>query len=273
MISSYSRVAAVFLLIIGLLLVFINVFLYKVNIVEPAVPENEKNKVAGYYSSIRDQSALPVLLVLPLKNFNLEVTNTLLFESLIHSDARRIGFRENWLLWLMGHVHEPFSHTQDPEKIIAGGGGLCSEVTTVLKRIVEVNGLQARFVHLMGHTLLEVKTKDGWRIADPDYGVTYPVGLKALEGKDGAGLISKRLYAKGYRKDEVERYIHAFQTAEDNLVSDTSRQVESPRLYRIEQWAEWLKWLIPILLIGMGGVVLFSPPLCCFIRISRQCKK
>ncbi len=256
MIYSYTRGVAVFLLLIGLLLVFINVFLYKVSVVEPAeVAVPEKNAVAGYYYPIRDQSALPALLVAPSKDFNLEAVNTLIFESMIHSDARRIGFRENWLLWLMGHVHEPFSHTQDPEKIIAGGGGLCSEVTTVLKRIVEVNGLQAHFVHLMGHTLLEVETKEGWRIADPDYGVTYPVGLKVLEGKNGADLISKRLYAKGYSTDEVERYIHAFQTVEDNLISDASRQVESPRLYMIEQWAGWLKWIIPVLLIGIGSVI------------------
>lgn len=256
MIYSYTRGVAVFLLLIGLLLVFINVFLYKVSVVEPEVAVPGKNAVAGYYYSIRDQSALSALLVEPSKNFNLEAVNTLIFESMIHSDARRIGFRENWLLWLMGHVHEPFAHTQDPKKIIAGGGGLCSEVTTVLKRIVEINGLQAHFVHLMGHTLLEVETKEGWRIADPDYGVTYSVGLKVLEGKEGADLIGKSLSAKGYSKDEVEHYIHAFQTAEDNLVSDASRQVESPRLYMIEQWAEWLKWVIPVLFIVIGGVMM-----------------
>jgi len=121
MIYSSLRVAAVFLLLIGLLLISINVFFYKVNVVEANASPSVNASVAGYSYPIRDQSALPVLLVTPIKNFNLEAVNTLLFESMIHSDTRRIGFRENWLLWLMGYIHEPFSHTQDPEKIIAGG--------------------------------------------------------------------------------------------------------------------------------------------------------
>jgi len=108
--------------------------------------------------------------------------------------------------------------------------------------------------------LLEVQTKEGWRIVDPDYGVTYPVGLKALENKASTALIRNKLYEKGYDKADVEKYIHAFQTPEDNLVSDTNRQVESPRLYRIEQWAEWLKWLIPVLFMVMGIILLWRRP-------------
>jgi hypothetical protein len=152
------------------------------------------------------------------------------------------------LLWLAGKFYEPLSRTQNPERIVAGEGGLCSEVAAVMNSIAMRSGLNARFIGLNGHVVSEVQTVNGWRIADPDFGVTYPGSLKLLEGENGPVIIRNVLKTKGYRKDTIDSIIKLFQSSEDNVVMDINVAL-SPRLYKLELFAEWLKWIIPVFLL------------------------
>lgn len=254
--SSFTRTFATLLFLIGLLLIVINLSLYGLNDIEVIKADAQtssapsaKEAVAGYHYATRDHSTLQLLLEKPSDHFNIEEINTLIFESIMHSDQRKVQFQENWLLWLMGQIYQPFSRTQDAERIVAGGGAICSEVSRVLKHVAEINGFQSRFIGLSGHTLLEIKTKEGWRIVDPDYGVIYPVDRQGLEHKNGAVLIQERLQKKGYSTKEIKKYIHQFQTVNDNTIFDIEQRFESPRLYFVERTAEWLKWIIPIMFI------------------------
>lgn len=213
---------------------------------------NKKKAIPGYDYPTQDSSKLRSLLDRPMDTFDLVAVNDIISASLVHSDKRTIQLYENWLLWLGGKFYEPLSRTQDAERIVAGRGGLCSEVSAVMNRIAERNGLEARFIGLNGHVVSEIKTENGWRVADPDYGVTYAVGLGYLEGEHGPQTMKSALRGMGYNDKTIESYIKIFQSSEDNVVSDVGIAL-SPRLYRAEMIAEWLKWIIPVLLI-LGGI-------------------
>ena len=241
-----------FAISIGLVLLAINIlgFVVNPNVIEHD-NENEGKGIPGYDYPTQDLSKLRALLDRPMDNFDLIAVNGVISASLVHSDKRTIQLYENWLLWLGGKFYEPLSRTQDADRIVAGGGGLCSEVSAVMNRIAERNGLEARFIGLNGHVVSEIKTENGWRVADPDYGVIYDVGLGYLEGENGPQTMKSALTGVGYNDKMIESYIEVFQSAEDNVVFDIGI-ASSPRLYRAELIAEWLKWLIPVLLLLAG---------------------
>ncbi len=161
-----------------------------------------------------------------------------------HSDERRICIQENWVHWVLGQVYQPLSRTQNSWRLADGGFANCSERAQILKTILEQRGYPCRFVGLTGHVVLEVLAVDGWRVADPDYGVVYPGNLATLEGPRGPALIRQRLAENGCDQATIERYIEFVRTTDNNIVLPVGSPL-SPRLYVIEAYCEWLKWGIP----------------------------
>ncbi|MFO7915497.1 MAG: transglutaminase domain-containing protein [Candidatus Krumholzibacteriales bacterium] len=210
----------------------------------PAVP--------GYHYLIDDSPGLDKLLRGPADNFSLEDANREVFESIVHTNSRRVTVYENWLLYLCGLIYRPAGKTQIAGRIAAGRGGNCSEASAVMVRIAEINGLKARFVALGGHVVAEVLTEQGWRVADPDYGVTFEAGIAELEQESGAAATREAMERRGYPDSTVTRYVEYFQSAENNSVLEPGVP-SSPDLYKLERAAEWLKWIVPVLLLGAGA--------------------
>lgn len=211
--------------------------------------------VPGYHYAVRDKDRLQAMLDQPMPRFDLELVNNEVFESLVHSDNRRIQLHENWLMWVAGLFYEPMSRTQNPERIVSGGQAICSEAAAVVNEIARVNNLDARLIALSGHVVAEVLTEEGWQIADPDYGVVYSVGLQALEARTMTADITQKLSRKGFNKVTIAQYIEFFGTSEDNVVLDVGA-ASSPRLYAFENLSELLKWMIPGILFLLTLVML-----------------
>jgi len=242
------------MIVTGLALILVNMLGFVLGI--SLVGENYEylgDSIPGYSYPVQDTSALQDMLGQPLTNFDLESVNNAIFESIIHSDERKIHMYENWLLWLGGIFYEPLSRTQNPRRIVLGGGGLCSEVSAVVNSIARLNGFETRFVALNGHVVSEIRTENGWRVVDSDYGVTYPVGLEVLEEVEGAPLMRQLLKNRGFNEGTIDWYIQLFQSSADNTVTEVDVAF-SPRLYAIELSAEWFKWIIPIILIFLGFI-------------------
>ena len=178
-----------------------------------------------------------------------------------HSDGRRIVITENWLQWTLGHCYPPLARTQDTELLLSGGLVNCSERSQILKTLAEEAGLACRFVGLSGHVVLEVKTPAGWRVADPDYGVVYPVDIAALQDDSSAPLIAKSLTAAGYPLPTIEHYCRIVHSAEDNVVLPVGSAL-SPRLDCVERACRWLATGIPLgcLLLGVAAMRAGSAP-------------
>lgn len=188
-----------------------------------------------------------------MKDFDIRNVSNTIFESIAHNDKRRISIFENYLLWLAGKFYYPLGKTQDPYRIVSGGEGICSEVSMLFNSIARLNGYEARFVGLNGHVVSEIKTDHGWYVVDPDYGVVYPVGLEVLESEAGIPMMTTMLSERGFSKATIQSYIQFFHSSEDNVIA--SGAALSPRLYLIERLSDWLKWIVPVLLIVLGGMI------------------
>jgi hypothetical protein len=219
-------------------------------IIYPTVPVKDSkitnNPIEGYHYSVHAPDALLDLLNYPPNKFDLEKTNTLIFHTLRHSPDRKITFFENWLWWVAGCFSQSFQRTQDAEKLIRGGAALCGEAAMVMNSIAERFGHRTRLIGLGGHVVAEVETELGWRVADPDYGVTYNVDLETLESEKGMDIIQSKLLKNGYDPEIIKKYILLFQSSDDNIYYNSSIAL-SPRLYKIEKISDYMKWLIPLL--------------------------
>jgi hypothetical protein len=252
--GSCRQIASKLMVVTGSALVLVNILGLAIgtSVVEKNY-EYSNDLVPGHSYPVQDTLKLQEMLRESMTTFDLEDVNDTIFESIIHSDKMKIHLFDNWLLWLGGRFYEPLSRTQNPRRIISGGGGLCSEVSAVLNSIARLNGFETRYIVLNGHVVSEIRTEYGWRVADPDYGVTYPVGLETLEKNDGAPLMRQLLRNRGYDENTIDLYIQQFQSSEDNMVTDVDVAL-SPRLNTIELASEWLKWIIPTLIIILGAV-------------------
>lgn len=242
-------VAAVVLLIVNLLGTALGPF-YR----GPG-PAAGEAAIAGYHFSPRDRTELQSMLKTRTREFDLELVNNIVFESLVHADDRRIQLHENWIMWLAGLVYEPASRTQSARRIVAGGRAICSEAAAVVNEVARINGVDARLVALNGHVVSEVRTGDGWQIADPDYGVVFTSDLDTLESGHMSAVMEEKLRLRGYSDASIARYVEFFETPEDNAVLDVG-SVSSPRLHAFERFSEWLKWIVPFALLIASLVVI-----------------
>jgi len=254
-VAEITKTASALLIVSGMVLVSLNLlgFVLGVSVIDENIGQSY-DAIPGYSYQIQDISMLHNMLEKPIPHFDLENVNNTIFESIIHSDNRRIQIYENWLLWFGGKIYAPLGRTQTPHRIVAGEGGLCSEVSAVMNSVAKINGYRARLIGLNGHVVSEVLTDDGWRVADPDYGVTYPVSIEILESEEGSGLIKKRLQNRGYKDETIKWYIKLFQSSEDNTLTEVGAAL-SPRLYAIEKASEILKWVIPMVTIIFGIII------------------
>ena len=209
------------------------------------------NSIPGYHYLTDHTEALDSLLAGPADNFILEDATGKVFQSIIHTSGRRITIFENWLLYIAGLVYPPAGKTQLAGRIAAGRGGNCSEASAVMIRIAEINGLEARFVALGGHVVAEVLTGQGWRVADPDYGVTFDAGIGELQQESSAAAIMEAVSRRGYADSVIARYVDYYQSVDNNTVLEPGVP-PSPDLYRMERAAEWIKWLIPLFFLAAG---------------------
>ena len=191
--------------------------------------------------------------------FDLSEATRRIYHGTTHSVQRRIAFHENWLQWTLGRLYPPLARTQNTDRLLLGGLTDCSERCQILKTLAERAGHDCRFAGLGGHVVLEVKAPSGWQVADPDYGVAYPVGIAAFQDDASTPLIVHSLSAAGYPPPTIERYHAIVQSADDNVVLPPGSPL-SPRLHRVEQACSWLAIVIPLGSLLAGIAMLRATP-------------
>ena len=186
--------------------------------------------------------------------FDLGEANRAVYEGTTHSDNRRVTITESWLQWSLGKLYAPLSRTQNAYRLMAGALADCSERSQILRALVEASGHRCRFVGLDGHVVLEVETSGRWQVADPDYGVVYPVGIEALQQPAAVPLIRDTLASAGHQGPKVELYLDIVQSAENNVVLPIGSPL-SPRLAVVEEWCDRLALPLPLSMIALGLVL------------------
>ncbi len=203
--------------------------------------------VAGYDYAITDARQL---LNRSFEGVSAEALNLLVFNALEHNKTRRIGFQENWLLWFIGKFYPPSATTQYPERIASGGIGLCSEASLLLNHLAEQAGFDTRFAKFPAHITSEIKTPDGWRYFDPDYGIDYPVGFLEFSAEEVSLYIENELKQKGFDEGRINSYKEAVLVNGKFEVYSVDHPL-SPSLFLLENVADWLVWVIPLLVFGL----------------------
>lgn len=168
-----------------------------------------------------------------------------------HSIERRIRWNENWIQWALSRVYSPLERTQDTDLLIRGGLADCAERSQILKSIMEKSGSKCRFVGLDGHVVLEVTSKGVTQVADPDYGLVYPMGIDELVQPENRDMVRKKLECRGYDGEVIETYLSILYSVENNRASEVGAPI-SPRLARIEQLCSVMVWGLPMCLMAAG---------------------
>lgn len=179
------------------------------------------------------------------ESFDLHKATLAVHQGTTHNSTRYIRLHENWVQWFAGLLYEPLRRTQNTDLLIAGKNAECSERAQILKTIAEEFGHQCRFVGLGGHVVLEVSSESDWQVADPEFGLTFPVNVTQLANESQQPAIESALRSRDINEDQIADYVQIIQSQEDNVRLPIGEAL-SPRLKIIEDTCGWLAWIIPI---------------------------
>ena len=213
--------------------------------------------VPGYHTRLREIDEIKKLINNQQKKFDIKKTTSLVFESLKH-ESRDILIFENWFLWFLSNLYDPLKKTQNIERIVDGGVGICNEVSAVLNEVALLNKIPARFISLEGHIISELKINNEWILADADYGIVFPFGYEKIFANDlqyTKETVRRLLTERGFDFKTIQKYEEVLLSTENNTVHKIGEAI-SPRLMLIETFGDIFKWFFSFL-FGVA-LVIFS---------------
>ncbi len=167
----------------------------------------------------------------------------------------------NWINWALGRVHPAFGSILNPSLLLKRGeSAFCSEISSVLMYLAHKAGIRPRHVGLYGHVVMEAWYGGEWHMYDPDYEVVpmdesgYVLSVAALSKDED---MIRKIYAG---RTEPEALVKIITSREDN--SFVSYPPGSQFLWKaqvllhIEQANEYLKFIIPVIIILLGILAL-----------------
>lgn len=168
----------------------------------------------------------------------------------------------NWLLWLGGSINPAFADVRSPSNLLArSNSAICSASSSILMQLALRAGIRPRHVGLHGHVVMEAWYEGGWHMYDPDYEVVAADSMGQVLGVLDLTINQsaiRRLYgdrAGGERA--LDELIRIFTSIEDNsFVSyppGSQFEWKSQVLLLFEDAADFLKWIIPIMLLATGA--------------------
>jgi hypothetical protein len=151
-----------------------------------------------------------------------------------------IPITENWILYALAAIRPELRSYifWDPRKEIERGIGLCGNVSSALVGVLRQHGIDARFVGLTGHVVVE---NGAWCILDPDVGVVIPNSLSEIENDPSIARRSYKdaLLKTGLPESEQEWHVNLitefYASKHDNFVDPSGRlgfysSLASPRI-------------------------------------------
>ena len=162
---------------------------------------------------------------------------------------------ENFILYLLGHFSgiPEFQkyHFTDYKRSLSRGVGICGDASMVLSQILSEKGIDSKIVSLKSHVVVEVVLGDKTFMADPDFGVVIP--HKINEISVNSNLVGDYYRSLGYTEGDVKALESAFSSA-PTFWDDPSHFMTNK--YYFERISYVLKWLIPTLIMVIGGAML-----------------
>ncbi len=178
----------------------------------------------------------------------------LVASALDHGSPVPLRLHDNWLLWLGGMLVPDLRVSQSPLRLAAGGRGLCSDAVIVLNALAVRAGYDAKMFDLNGHVVSELRAHGSTWVADPDLGLVHAGSVADISAPERAAEMRRAVLAAGYDEGIAQACAASFTTALDNRPIPAG--VLSPRLWRVEQASEWLRWLLPVGLVACAATAL-----------------
>lgn len=171
----------------------------------------------------------------------------------------------NWMLWALGRIHPAFGAVRDPGILLKrSASAFCGEVSYVLMQLARKAGIRSRHVGLNGHIVMEAWYDGGWHMYDPDFevaplnGAGSVLSVAALSRNED--LIRKAYGGKSGSQLSLDAVVRILTSREDNnFVSyppGSQFEWKSQILLHFEQSSEYLKFIVPALLIVVGALML-----------------
>ena len=160
----------------------------------------------------------------------------------------------NWIQWGLGRVHPAFLHVWSPELLVAKGQSMhCDQASYLLMTLASQRGILTRHVGLGGHVVMEAWYADDWHLFDPDMEV-IPLG------PDGDVLsVDEVAQDETALKKYFGRYpemVGIVRSRENNtfvsLPVGARFDWKGNLLAYVEKITEFLKFVIPMVMIGIG---------------------
>lgn len=162
----------------------------------------------------------------------------------------------NWILYFLGMTHVAFSSAFDPDKTLQlGTVASCDQNSYILLQLALKSGIPARHVGLYGHVVMEAWYDNDWHMYDSHLEVMAARENGTIMGVEDLSRDKEKI-AKAYEGRGVDRIVEIFTTRENsNFVSYPVGAYfvwKADVLSWFQYFTEWLKYIIPILMIIIG---------------------
>ncbi|WP_319467903.1 hypothetical protein [uncultured Pseudodesulfovibrio sp.] len=175
----------------------------------------------------------------------------------------RVPLSKNFILNILSYLdpffeklgNHPFLFTnyqiQNHFDMLERGVGICGMQSIALVGFLGELDSPASMIGLNGHVVVMVESQEGEPyILDPDNGILMPISLQTAENNPDS---VQKYYINGGCSYETACMISDLYSSKDNIVVGGGAEKFNPNLYKIEQVAVFIKWIIPIALIGTGA--------------------
>ena len=181
------------------------------------------------------------------------------------SDRRQFRLQiplwENYLLWLAGELRSEYQlyAFADPYKAIERGVGMCDQVSSALVTLLRREGLDARIVQLNGHTVVTAEVEPNvWHVLDADFNVVIPADMTQIQAEPN--MVRPYYQAALNHLDPASErtsldLIASFFAPPTYVGEAGANSALGERSIAFEALAYWLKWRLPLMLLGFAGVV------------------
>jgi len=179
----------------------------------------------------------------------------------------RVPATENYLLWSFAWLR-PSTYRQYEyrvaERAIERGYGACSQFALATLDFLTRSGIRASLVSLADHVVVQAVDADGrhWML-DPDYGVSAPLSLAAIAANpESVRAPYVPLVGLGTRgiADSLPAAMQAsFTSRPPRILGSISEPLSTiGAVYWLERLTYFLKWAIPVALLGWAALPLRS---------------
>ena len=171
--------------------------------------------------------------------------------------ASRYTWGEDWIARALGLVWPDWDGHTPPALLRWSDCALCSQVADTYALVLAELGIPARVVSMPGHVVNEVEWDGAWHVVDPHFGY-FPDDDGLSDSADDLARRPDILRAR-YEPLLPERAVAATLEAYAAFGAGEGRRGQpgrtaSPRLLVMHQITAWLRWVIPLALIGGGRV-------------------